>query len=182
MMKSLFKPSAWKILKLFYENKNKQIHLREIARRTGLNESTISCHLTNLVKSGILRKEDDANLKKFYVCDVSEIFPLFDSEKLNSLSSKDKKGIKEYLAGLETKPVILLISIDNNKIEMISIDNSVNGKDPRNPGRVKVKEGGNGIKFKITKINEKELKKEVNSKKEVFPVFNAKYFYEVINE
>ena len=148
-----------------------------------MNESTISGHLNGLVKSGILSVEREANLKKFYVENVPEIFPIFDSEKLNSLSSKDKNSIKDYLDSLEIKPVILLVSIDNNKIELISVgDNreynySVNRKDNEKLGWGK---RGNEVKFKITKIKEKELKKELSARKQAFPVFNAKYFYEVV--
>lgn len=186
MLKALFKPSIWKIIGLFYENKNKPIHLREIARRAGLNESTISSHLNNLVKTSVLKIETEANLKKFYVdkSQISWVFPLFDSERFDTLPASLKESIKTYFDKLKTKPSILLVSQADNKVELILV--SGNDKDARSwkkETREKIREIKKGnVKFKVVRINENELKKEISVRKDVFPIFNAKYFYEVTNE
>ena len=41
-METILKKGMQKILYLFYENRNAAIHLREIVRKTGLNENSAS--------------------------------------------------------------------------------------------------------------------------------------------
>ncbi len=90
-MKTIIKPAVWKIAKLFYSNHNSALHLREIARKTKMNESGISRHLNNLVKQQILRTSKEGNLKKFYITkkQIPNIFPLFDEEKLLIENSRE---------------------------------------------------------------------------------------------
>ena len=66
-MKTIVKSGMWKILKLFYENKNKKLHLREISRQIKLNESSVYLHLNSLVKDKIMNFEMEGNLKKFSI-------------------------------------------------------------------------------------------------------------------
>ena len=63
-METIFKPAVYRMLKIFYQEKNKPIHLRELARKVKINESSISRHLNNLVKNKILTVEKEGNLKK----------------------------------------------------------------------------------------------------------------------
>jgi predicted nucleotidyltransferase len=194
-MKTIFKPSIWKILRLFYENKNTPMHLREISRKTNLNESTISTHLNNLLKDNILKAESEANLKKFYVNKVliPEIFPLFDSEKLESLSILRRDAIKLYVKKLEKKPLLILVFGSTAKgtykndsdIDILEVSYK-NNKEEKIKSYV---EAQTGIKIQVFKMTEIMFNKELNSKKDKviqtaletgFPVFNAKYFYEVI--
>ena len=87
------------------------MHLREIARLSGMNESTASLHLNNLVKESIMKHVSEGNLKKFYVSksSIPEIFPLFDQERLEKLPLLRKNAIKWYIKSLENKPVILIV-------------------------------------------------------------------------
>ncbi|MBU1051267.1 MAG: winged helix-turn-helix domain-containing protein [Nanoarchaeota archaeon] len=69
-----------RILKVFFEEPRKAYLIREVARKTGVNHTTVSQYLKNLVKEGILVKEKDGlyggyravlskkylNLKLFY--------------------------------------------------------------------------------------------------------------------
>ena len=194
-MKTIFKPSIWKILRLFYENKNIPMHLREISRKTNLNESTISTHLNNLLKDRILKAESEANLKKFHVNKIliPEIFPLFDSEKLESLSILRRDAIKLYIKKLEKKPLLILVFGSTEKgtykndsdIDILEISYK-NNKEEKIKNYV---EAQTGIKIQVFKMTEAMFNKELNSKKDKliqaaletgFPIFNAKYFYEVI--
>jgi len=194
-MKNLLKPSVWKILKIFYENKNKPVHLREIARKTKLNESTVSSHLNNLVKTGILKTEKEANLKKFYVhkTQIPEIFPLFDTERLESLPILRRDAIKLYVQKLNKKPLLLIVFGSTAKktfrkksdIDILEITSEKN-KDEETEKYV---EAQTGMRIQTFKMTEEKFKEELQLKKERviqsaletgFPVFNAKYFYEEI--
>lgn len=194
-MKTLLKPSMWKILELFYNNRNHPIHLRDIARKARLNESTTSTHLKNLVKTGILKVEKDANLKKFYLnkTRIPEIFPLFDSEKLESLPLLRKDAIKLYLNKLDKKPLFVIVFgssakgtfRDDSDIDLLEVGHSKE----RDENAEKYAETQTGIKLQVFKITEENFKDELRIKKDNvvmsalntgFPVFNAKYFYEVL--
>src|SRR3989344_5950998 len=110
-MKTIIKPAIWKILKLFYDNHNSPLHLREIARETKINESGISRHLNNLVKQGVLRFSKEANLKKFSVIksQIPSIFSLFDEERLENLPLIRKNAIKIFLKKLKKKPSLVIV-------------------------------------------------------------------------
>ena len=110
-MQTIIKRGIWKILNIFYRNKNKPVHLREIARLSGMNESTASLHLKSLVKDDIMNHAYEGNLKKFYVRKnrIPEIFPLFDQERLEKLPLLRKNAVKLYIKSLENTPVLLII-------------------------------------------------------------------------
>ena len=126
-MKTIFKPTVYKILKLFYDNQNFPIHLRLISRKTNMNESSVSRQLNLLEKNKILKSLKDGNLKKFYISynKVSSIFPFFDQEKLNALPLLRQDAIKEYVKVLKRKPVLLIVfgsTAKNNFTEESDID------------------------------------------------------------
>jgi len=194
-MKTIFKPGIWKILKLFYENRNSPLYLREIARKAKLNESSISRHLNKLVKEDILKTKKDGNLKKFYLksSKIPEIFPLFDHEKLESLPILRKDAIKLYINKIEKKP--LLVSVfgstakgtykEDSDLDILIIG-AVNDSEAE---AKKYAEAQTGLKTQSFKLTEKQFKKEIKLKKDRviqaaletgFPVFNEKYYYEVI--
>jgi len=194
-MKNLLKPSIWKILKLFYENRNNPIHLRDIARKIKLNESTTSVHLNNLVKSEILKIEKEANLKKFYVNKekISEIFPLFDFERIERLELLRRDAIKLYIQKLDKKPILLVVFGSTAKgtyRKDSDIDLLVVFPEKYNDEKViNFVNSQTGMKLQTFKINEEQFKEELESKKDKvigsaletgFPAFNEKYFYEVM--
>ncbi len=193
-MKALLKPSIWKILKLFYENNNIPLHLREIARKVKLNESTVSSHLNNLVKERILKAETEANLKKFYINKnkIPEIFPLFDSEKIESLPLLRRDAIKIYIKKLEKKPLLLIVFGSTAKgtyrkdsdLDILAVFPEKNN----DKEIIDYVNSQTGIKIQTFKMNEEQFKEERILKKDKtvqsaletgFPVFNEKYFYEV---
>ena len=56
-----------KILRLFYENKRANLHLRDIARKTKLYPNSTTRFLNQLEKEGILTSQKDGNLKKYRI-------------------------------------------------------------------------------------------------------------------
>ncbi len=195
-MKTILKPSNWKILKLFYDNKNKPIHLRDISRKIKLNESTTSTHLNNLVKEGILKTEKEANLKKFsiYKNKIPSIFPLFDYEKLDALPLVRRDAIKLYVEKLDRKPLLVIVfgsTAKGNFRKDSDVDILVIFPEKYNDEKtINYVNSQTGIKIQTFKINEEHFNEELKIKKDKviqsaletgFPVFNEKYFYEVIN-
>ncbi|MBU2634243.1 MAG: nucleotidyltransferase domain-containing protein [Nanoarchaeota archaeon] len=194
-MKTIIKPAIYKILKLFYENRNSQLHLREIARRTKINESSITRHLNNMVKNKILKTIKDANLKKFCINlkYIPIIFPIFDEEKLENLPLLRRNAIKEYIKNLKKKPVILVVFgstakntfRENSDLDLLEIINTkYDNEDVK-----KYVESQTSIRIQTFRLLEKDFKKELKLKKDNvvqaalktgFPVFNKKYYYEVI--
>ena len=194
-MKTIIKPAVWKILKLFYTNRNSSLHLREIARETKMNESSISRHLNNLVKQGILKSSKEANLKKFSVTklQISKIFPLFDEEKLESLPLLRRDAIKIYIEKLEKKPLLVIVFGSTAK-ETFRKDSDIdilqiNSAKHENKETVRYVEAQTGLRLQVLNLTEEKFRKELKMKEDYvvqsalttgFPVFNAKYYYEVI--
>ena len=193
-MQTIIKPGIWKILKIFYSNRNKPVHLREIARLSSMNESTASFHLKNLVKGGIMKYASEGNLKKFYVSKgyLPEIFPLFDQERLENLPLLRKNAIKLYIKSLENKPVLLIVfgstakgsfkeDSDLDLFEVFSIKKDAKAE--------KLVEAQTGVRIQVFRLSEKDFLNETITKKDKvlqsainsgFPAFNQKYFYEVV--
>ena len=195
-MKTILKPSNWKILRLFYDNNNKPLHLRDISRKIKLNESTTSTHLNNLVKDGILKTEKDANLKKFsiYKNQIPFIFPLFDYERLDALSLVRKDAVKLYIKNLDKKPLLAIVFGSTAKgtfrkdsdVDILVIFPEKND----DKKTIDYVNSQTGIKIQTFKITEQQFNEEIKLKKDKviqsaletgFPVFNEKYYYEVIN-
>ena len=193
-MKTIFRSGIWKILKLFYDSKNSPLYLREISRKSKLNESTVSRHLNNLLREGVLKFSREANLKKFYLpkSRILNIFPLFDSEKMESLPILRRDAINLYIKKLEHKPLLLVVFGStakgtykkNSDIDILAV---FSGKYEDNEA-VSYADSQTGIRMQAFKIKEDKFKEELLLKKDKvvqsaletgFPVFNEKYFYEV---
>jgi len=196
MIRTIIIPQYWKILKLLFNNQNAPLHLRDISRKIKLKESATSRHLNMLEKSKVLISKKDANLKKYWLRKqiLPEIFQLFAEEKLEELPLIRKNAIKEYVKEQEKKPLIIIIFgstakgnySDDSDIDVLQI--SANQSDTK-----KAKEHAeaiSGIKIQIFNITEKQFYTELKSKKDKvvqaaistgFPVFNNKFFYEMIN-
>jgi predicted nucleotidyltransferase len=94
-MKQLFqKSNTLKILTYFFENPYKELHLREIARKTKISPSTLSRTLTMLSKDKLLqmRKEKHAT---FFKANISNLFKTLKSSY--TLSILEDKKIVEYI-------------------------------------------------------------------------------------
>ena len=194
-MKTIIKSGMWKILKLFYENKNKKLHLREISRQIKLNESSVYLHLNSLVKDKIMNFEMEGNLKKFSINKnhISQIFPMYDDLKLENLPLLRKNAIKEYIRKNQKKPIFLVVFgstakenyKDDSDIDILEVYSAKTD----NKDIIKDIEKLTNMKIHNFQMNEKEFNKELKYKEEPviqaaletgFPVFNQKYYYEII--
>ena len=111
-METILKSGYEKILSIFYLNKLAKIHLREIARKTKLNENSASRFLKDMEQNKLLIARKDANLKKYelYFNDnVYSTFTFFDIHKFNSLPNLRQKAILYFLQEIKEKPVIAFL-------------------------------------------------------------------------
>ena len=111
-MTTILKEGHERILNLFYKEKSAMIHLREIARKTGLNENSASRFLNQLEKSRILQTQKEGNLKKYAVRKndfVFAMFAYFDVLKLHALPTIRKNAILYFLEHLQEKPIMALV-------------------------------------------------------------------------
>lgn len=111
-METVLKPGIQKILQCFYKNKREKIHLREIARRTALNENSVTRFLKQLEKQQILKAEKEANLKKYsfiFNTKSAVLLTYLDIEKFNKLPSIRRNAIQYFLKQLKEKPIIAIL-------------------------------------------------------------------------
>ncbi len=101
-----------KILKLFYENQRANFHLREIARRTQLNENSVYRFLQQLESEKVLVPVKEANLKKYSLqksLSAYATLSVLDIQRFTSLPEIRKKAIHLFLDSLPEKPIITLL-------------------------------------------------------------------------
>jgi len=191
-MKTIIKSQHWKILEIFYQNKNHPIHLREISRKIKLKEGPLSRHLKAL--ETILTHEKEGNLKKFKIKEISKIYPFFDIERFNNLIKLRQNSIEFYLNHLEEKPIFLILFgstatlnfKEDSDIDIIAVFN----KKTQTTKSRKYSESQTGIKineFQLTYFNfleEIKLKQDnvIQSGIETgYPIYNHEFYYKTIN-
>ena len=111
-MITLLRTGYGMIMQLFYKDKTARLHLREIARQTGLFEPSVSRFLNSLEKNKILKSEKDGNLKKYSIKKATRtyfLFEAFDLERLEKLPSIRRTAIKTYLENLPEKPIFAVL-------------------------------------------------------------------------
>ena len=195
-MKTIMKPGIYKILKIFYQNRNQPLPLRALARETGLNESSISRHINSLLKGKVLKSEEDGNRKQFCVnpAFVPQLFPLYDYERLNKLPLLRRNAIYEYLRRSHPKPLLAIVfgstakstfredsDLDILQIHPLSTDLH---------NRAKEVEAQTAISLQVLSLTSTQLEEAFRSKdpvvlaafKTAFPIFNHAYFYEINHE
>jgi len=197
-MKNLLNSGHSKILQLFYDNKKAGIHLRDIARKTKLNENSATRFLKQLEEEGVLFSKKDGNLKKYYINlkkldKIGYIFTSFDLERFNKLPSLRKRAIEYYLNNLEEKPIIAFLFGSSAKgtfrndsdIDLLLI---VNKKIDDESGK-KYADSQAGLKIQSFQINYKDFLKELKLKDDKviqsalntgYPILNQMLFYEAV--
>ena len=111
-METLLKSGHEKIMMLFYSDKHAKIHLRDIARKTSLNENSATRFLKQLEQNNILQHEKDGNLKKYSIqknTTTYSTFLLFDLQRFNKLPRIRKRAIHYFTEKLQEKPIITLL-------------------------------------------------------------------------
>lgn len=196
-MKTILKTGYKKIINLFYADKFAKIHLRDIARKTKLNENSVSRFLNQLQKDQILKSEKDGNLKKYSIKMNSlafSIFMVFDIQRFNKLPSIRKNAIKYFLKKLENQPIIILLFGSTAKFNFtkksdIDILLIVNQKIKINDAE-NYAESQTGLKINCFQINYKNFINELKIKEDNviqsainsgYPLTNhLKYYLEVL--
>ncbi|MFA6089127.1 MAG: nucleotidyltransferase domain-containing protein [Candidatus Woesearchaeota archaeon] len=100
------------ILQLFYTDKCKSIHLRDIAKLTKYNENSVYRFLNKLEKDNILKSRRQANLKLFSLKQNKKVYSIlsfFDVEKYEKLPHIRKTALKCYFDALEVKPIFAIL-------------------------------------------------------------------------
>ncbi len=196
LLEPLFRPGPWGILRLFYLNRNAPLHLRGIARKARLNESSASRHLNALAEAGILRESRQANLRTFVVTSgtVESVFPLFDDERLASLPMLRRDAIAHYLGRLTEQPVLVIIfgsTADNTFTDESDIDilEVFAGKTDTRAARA-FSEAQTGIRIHPFQMTEHEFDRELKEKVDLvvqsalrtgFPVWNHRFYYRLMH-
>jgi predicted nucleotidyltransferase len=191
-MRTIVKEPYWNILGVFYKNRNRPMHLREISRTIGLKEGALSRHLNALESAKILKAEREANLKKFSIAapSLAQIYTLFDTEKYQALPFIRRKAISLYLEKLAEKPVFLILFGSSSKgtfrqdsdIDIISVFNRK--ADTKSALRHAEAQTGLGIsELQMSYpafVNETRLKDDnvVQAGIETgYPIYNHHYYY-----
>jgi len=196
-METMLKAGYRKIMELFYNEKSAQIHLRNIARKTKLNENSATRFLKELEKNQVLKSKKDGNLKKYSIQKNLNTFILFvnyDIEKYNKLPSIRRNAIQYFLKKLNEQPVMVILFGSTAKanftkksdIDLLLVLNK----------KIKIKNAENyaeaqtGVNINCLQINYEDFLKEVKLKedsviqsaiKSGFPLTNhIKYYGEIL--
>lgn len=192
-MKTLIKEQYWNTLKIFYNNNNSPVHLREISRKIDLKEGPLTRHLKKLLDDRILISNKEANLKKFRISlkNIPKIFTLFDIERYNNLHYIRKNSIDFYINHLKQKPVFIILFGSTAKgtyqkdsdIDLITVfNNKTDTKDAR-----RYAEEQTGIKINEFQITYQNFIKETKLKEDKviqagiesgYPIYNHMFYHE----
>ena len=195
-MRTIIKSQMWDILDLFYHNKNAPLHLRGIAREINLREGSLTRHLNYLKEKRILKSQNEANLKKFYVnpLELPKIFPLFDIERFEKLPLIRKNAMTAYINKVENKPIFLILFgstakgtyTSSSDIDILEVSN----KKSDNSKALKFVEAQTGMHISLFQIDFSHFIDELRLKKDHvvqaaletgYPVYNHLFFYGVMN-
>jgi predicted nucleotidyltransferase len=195
-MKTLFKTGYEKILRLFYVDKNAHYHMREIIRKTKLNENSAFRFLNQMEKDKILVSKKDGNMKKYSIAKNDVAYSLLthlDILKFNSLPSIRKSAVKSFLSKLKEQPVIVILfgsTAKENYQEQSDIDILliINNKiDTKNA--VSYADAQTGIRINPIQITIEELLEEIKLKNDQviqsalntgYPITNHIKYYEMM--
>lgn len=196
-MKTIIKLPYWKILELFYKNKNTPLHLREISRNINLREGPLTRHLNHLINDKILIFQKEGNLKKFSIAQnmIPKIYSAYDQERYDNLPYIRKKAINLYLNTLKEKPIIIILFGSTAKgtfqetsdIDLIVVFN----KKTDTKEAAKYAEAQTGLRISEFQLTYKKFIEELKLKQDQviqagletgYPIYNQIFFYGVISD
>lgn len=195
-MKTIFKEGHEKIMSIFYNDKSAKIHLREIARKTKLNENSVSRFLNQLEKKKFLKSEKEGNLKKYFIKKnrlTFSLFGFFDVVRFESLPVLRKKAINYFIHNLKVKPIIVVLFgstakgnfSENSDIDLLLIVN----KKIKTSNSEDYSESQTGIQINVLQIIYSDFIKELKIKEDNviqsaietgYPVFNLLNYYQEV--
>ena len=195
-MKTIISKPMMKVLELFHEDYSRKTHLREICRKTELNENTVSKILAKLVEENFLNYEKRGNLKEYFIKNSkksSTILSLVDSEKFENLPNIRKKAIRSYLDSLLEFPLIVILFgstakenfNDNSDIDLFLVVNKkIDDQKAKDSS-----ESQTGIEINTFQINLEDFELEIKLKKDNlfqtaiktgYPIENPELFYQKV--
>jgi predicted nucleotidyltransferase/predicted transcriptional regulator len=195
-METILKKGSEKIINLFYKDKYLNIHLRDIARKTNLNENSASRFLKQLEEQQILTSKKQGNLKNYSIeknKNVFVLFSFFDIKKYNKLPSIRKNAVNYFFENLKEKPILVVLFgstakenfTKNSDLDLLLV---VNKKIKTNDAENYV-ESQTGININCFQVSFNDFIKEIKIKqdkviqsavKSGYPLINHIYYYEVV--
>ncbi len=181
---------------LFYNEKSRSIHLRDIAKLTKLNENSVYRFLNKLEKNNILKSEKKGNLKLFSIKHNKTVYAIltsFDVEKYERLPHIRKTAIKHYLEALPHQPIFVILfgstAKENYKeesdIDILLITNTrIDAKKAEDEA-----DAQSAMKVSTFQMEYKEFIKELKLKEDKvvqsaiatgYPLVNHIHYYEVL--
>jgi predicted nucleotidyltransferase len=195
-MTTLLRPGMQKIVYVFYKNKNKKIHLRELARITGMQGQSITRYLNELEKESILSAEKQGNLKLYSLKNnntVRSMLAFFDIERFKKLPNIRKDAIASYIKKLQEIPVFIIIFgstaketyAEDSDIDLLIVTNrKISAKEAE-----KEADAINATKISTFQITYKDFMIELKLKEDAviqsaistgYPILNHVYYYEAL--
>lgn len=196
-MKTIFKSGCERILRVFYREKLGAFHLREIARRTELNENSVTRFLKVMTEQKILKHIKEGNMKKYSIIKenmVFSLFSVFDAEEYEKLPSTRKRAVSAFYERLSEKPVFLILfgSVakktfkEDSDLDLLAVFN----KKIEVRNAEEYAESQTGVKINCIKIEHDAFMNEIKTKKDKliasaissgYPLINhIKYYEEVL--
>lgn len=120
-----------KILTLFFEEPNKDFHIREIARRLKIPKSTISYNIKKLIKEKLIIKEKKQVFPTFTSNQENELYKFL--KKYHAIKNMIKSGLLDHIEK-ETNPRCIILFGSFSKVEYdknSDVDLFVQAKDQR---------------------------------------------------
>jgi predicted nucleotidyltransferase len=109
---TILRPGFARIMRLFYNKQDAALHLREVARQSGMHTPSVTRFLDALEKEQVLRVYKDGNLKKYSIKKSKQAYlalAAFDVEKYLKLPDIRKNAIQVYLNALPEHPVFAIL-------------------------------------------------------------------------
>lgn len=113
-----------KILKLYFNNPNGEIHQREISRQANVVPHNVNKYLKEFIRDGLLKRREISNMTFFKINPDNEylfkVFELFEISRRKEFLSRNKKiarVLNEYTSNL--------IRLSNREIQMVILFGSV---------------------------------------------------------
>ena len=116
--------SKEKILKLYFNEPTREIHLREISRLAKVPPHNVNKYLKEFVRDGLLKRREVSNMAFFKINPESDylfkIFEIFEVSRRKEFLSHNKK-----IARLLTEYTDNLVYLSNREIQMVILFGSV---------------------------------------------------------
>ena len=169
-MLNILNPGYKKILEALSKE---TLHLREIAKKTNLNENSAHRFLNNLLKEKILTSKKTGNMKFFSLNKNKNTFLIltaFAIEKQEKLHHLRKTAINTFLKNIPEQPIFTVLfgstaketySVESDIDLLIITNKKINTKKPVYEANAQT-----SIKISVFQMNYKEFLKELKVKED----------------